>query len=102
MELGNMEGGAKPGRDGQVFIAIEVAAFQPLDEVRRRAAAISPQIRTNRRCPGVDRLYPPGLLEAEFEQERVKTGIPPNSETIADIASTAQRLGMSPFETYAA
>ncbi|MGH7160987.1 MAG: Ldh family oxidoreductase, partial [Acetobacteraceae bacterium] len=28
-ELGNMVAGARPGRDGHAFIAIDVAAFQP-------------------------------------------------------------------------
>ena len=100
-ELGNMEDGAKPGHDGQIFIAIEAAAFQPLDEMRRRVDAISRQIQTSRRGARVDRLYPPGLLEAEFERERSKTGIPLNDETIADIAKTAQKLGVSTFDTYA-
>jgi LDH2 family malate/lactate/ureidoglycolate dehydrogenase len=101
-QLGNMEDGAQSGRDGQVFIAIEAAAFQPLDEIRRRVDAISREIRTSRRRAGVDRLYPPGLLEAAFEKERAKTGIPLNDETIADLAKTAQGLGVSAFNTSAA
>ena len=101
-ELGNMEEGAKPGRDGQVFAAIEAAAFQPLDEVRCRVDAVSRQIRTSRRAAGVDQLYPPGRLEAEFERERARTGIPLNDETISDIEKTAQRLRVSSFDAYAA
>ena len=97
--LGNMEDGAKPGRDGQIFMAIEVAAFQPLDGVRRRVDAVSRQIRTSRREAGADQLYPPGRLEAEFELERLRTGIPLNDETIMNIEKAAQRLKVPSFDT---
>lgn len=93
-ELGNMVDGAKPGHDGQIFIAIEAAAFQPLGELRRRVDAVSRQIQSSRRASGTARLYPPGLLEAEFERTRLVTGIPLNNETLTDLAETAESLGV--------
>jgi hypothetical protein len=39
-----MVDGAKPGHDGQIFIAIEAPAFQTLDLLRRRVDGISRQI----------------------------------------------------------
>lgn len=93
-ELGNMEDGAKPGCDGHIFIAIDAAAFQPLDALRRRVDAISRQIQDSRRASGADQLYPPGLLEAEFEQTRLASGIPLNNETLAQLAKSAESLGV--------
>jgi len=34
------------------------------------------------------------LLEAEFERTSLATGIPLNNETLADLAETAERLGV--------
>jgi LDH2 family malate/lactate/ureidoglycolate dehydrogenase len=93
-ELGNMVEGPKAGQDGHIFMAIDVAAFQPITVVKSRVDNISRQIQTSRRRAGVDRLYPPGLLEAEFEQKYAVEGIPLNNETIAGIRDAARRLGI--------
>ena len=61
---------------------------------KERVDAISRQIRDSRRRPGVDRLYPPGLLEWEFERRYAEEGIPLNDVTIAGIRDAARRLGI--------
>ncbi|HUC18167.1 MAG TPA: Ldh family oxidoreductase [Acetobacteraceae bacterium] len=93
-ELGNMEEGPRPGQDGHVFIAINIASFLPVASFKERADAISRQIRLSRRRDGVDRLYPPGLMEAEFARRYAVEGIPLNQETIAGILTSAARLGV--------
>jgi LDH2 family malate/lactate/ureidoglycolate dehydrogenase len=95
LESGNMEEGAYPGRDGQFCAAIRVDAFRPLEEVRARADAVSRQIQAARRAEGVERLYPPGLLEAEFERRYAAEGIPLNAQTIAGIREAAEGLGVA-------
>jgi LDH2 family malate/lactate/ureidoglycolate dehydrogenase len=94
-ELGNMIDGPQPGKDGHIFIAIDIAAFQPLDVFKRRVDVISRQIQSSRRRTGVKRLYPPGLLEAEFERRYAAEGIPLNEETIAGIEAAARRVGIA-------
>ena len=94
-ELGNMIEGPKPGKDGHTFIAIDIAAFQPVDAFKQRVDAISRQVQSSRRREGVDRLYPPGLLEAEFERRYAVEGIPLNDETIAGIRAAARRVGIT-------
>jgi LDH2 family malate/lactate/ureidoglycolate dehydrogenase len=93
-ELGNMIEGPKPGKDGHIFIAIDIAAFQPLDVVKERADGIGRHIRSSRKRQGVDRLYTPGLLEAEFEQRYAREGIPLNAETLSGIRAAAERFGI--------
>lgn len=93
-ELGNMETGPTAGKDGHLFIAIDVAGFQPVDQFKRRVDKISREIRASRRRKGVERLYPPGLLEAEFE-DRYATGIPLNEETLAGIRDAGLAIGIS-------
>jgi LDH2 family malate/lactate/ureidoglycolate dehydrogenase len=94
-ELGNMVDGPKAGQDGHLFMAIDIAAFQPADAFKRRVDAISRQIQDSRRRGGVDRLYPPGLLEAEFERSYATDGIPLNDETLAGIRDAGRRLGVA-------
>jgi LDH2 family malate/lactate/ureidoglycolate dehydrogenase len=94
-ELGDMTSGAKPGYDGQFFMAIEIAAFAPLADVRNRVDTVSRQIQTGRRAAAVERLYPPGLLEAEFEQRYRAEGIPLNAATLDDILNAARIVGQS-------
>ena len=93
LESGNMVDGAYVGRDGQFCMAIRVDAFQPLPLFRERADKVSREIRAGRRRAGVDRLYPPGLLEAEFQQRYALEGIPLNEETLSGIEQAAARLG---------
>lgn len=93
-ELGNMVDGPKPGQDGHIFMAIDVKAFQPVDVFKGRVDGISRQIQSSRRRAGVERLYPPGLLEAEFEQKYAVEGIPLNDETISGIRDAARRFGI--------
>jgi LDH2 family malate/lactate/ureidoglycolate dehydrogenase len=94
-ELGNMVDGAKAGHDGHLFGAIEIAAFQPVATFKQRVDAISRQIQQSRPRAGVNRLYPPGLLEAEFERRYAVEGIPLNDETIAGIRRAARRVGIA-------
>ena len=93
-ELGNMVDGARPGHDGHLFMAIDIAAFQPVDAVRRRVDAASREISGSRRRAGVERVYPPGLLEHEFAQRYATEGIPLNAETLEGIRAAGRGLGL--------
>ena len=91
-----MTDGPKPGQDGHIFAAIDIAAFQPVAEFKRRVDMISREIQGSRRRAGVERLYLPGLLEAEFERRYAIEGIPLNDETLAGIRDAAKR-NVAPF-----
>jgi LDH2 family malate/lactate/ureidoglycolate dehydrogenase len=94
-ELGNMVDGPATGRDGHLFIAIDIAAFQPVDAFRRRVDGIARQIAGSRRRAGVDALYPPGRLEHDLAERYATEGIPLNDETLAGIRAAAHRCGLS-------
>jgi len=93
-ELGDMIDGPHAGHDGHLFIAMDVASFQPVDLFKARVDAISRQIRQSRRRAGVERLYPPGMLEAEFQERYASEGIPLNEETITGIRAAGKRVGV--------
>jgi LDH2 family malate/lactate/ureidoglycolate dehydrogenase len=94
-ELGNMVDGPIAGKDGHLFIAVNVASFQPVTTFKKRVDAISVQIQRSRRRKGIERLYPPGLLEAEFEKRYEVEGIPLNEETLAGIRAVGRKVGVS-------
>ena len=53
-ELGDMTAGPKPGHDGHFFAALEISAFQPLDEVKARVEFDQPSNPTERLVELVD------------------------------------------------
>jgi LDH2 family malate/lactate/ureidoglycolate dehydrogenase len=95
LESGNMVDGAVAGVDGQFFLAIDVAAFEDPARFEARVDGIVREVHASRRAPGVDRLYVPGEMEAEFEARHRRDGIPLNAATLAGIATEARRLGVA-------
>jgi LDH2 family malate/lactate/ureidoglycolate dehydrogenase len=94
-EAGTLETGAVAGQDGQFVLAINVAAFTDIVEFKLRMDGILEKIVTSRRMAGVERVYYPGLMEHEMEQERRRMGIPLNDQTLADVVRHAEKLGVA-------
>ena len=92
-ELGDLARGAAPGRDGHFSLVINIAAFQPVDEVRSRVDRILQEIRESRRVAGVDRLHSPGELGDFLDREYSLNGIPLNRETLAGVRKSAEQVG---------
>jgi LDH2 family malate/lactate/ureidoglycolate dehydrogenase len=91
-ELGNMVDGPRAGKDGQFFMAINIAAFTPLDEFKRRLDAVIDEMRASRRREGVDRILVPGEIERDFESEYGRYGVLLAAETVNDLVRTAAAL----------
>jgi len=95
LESGNMIDGAVAGSDGQFFLAIDVASFEDPVRFGARADVIVRQVHDARRAPGVDRLYVPGEMEAEFTDAYLREGIPLNAQTLADLAALVRSRGVA-------
>jgi LDH2 family malate/lactate/ureidoglycolate dehydrogenase len=95
LESGNMIDGAVAGSDGQFFLAIDVASFEDPVRFGARADVIVRQVHDARRAPGVDRLYVPGEMEAEFTDAYRREGIPLNAQTLADLAALVRSRGVA-------
>lgn len=93
-ESGNMVDGATPGADGQFYLAINVSAFRDIADFAGHVDRIARQYRDSRRADGVERLYLPGDLEAEFAERNRRDGIPLNDEAVALIVEAGTRLGV--------
>ena len=93
-ELGNMADGPQAGHDGHFFMALRVAAFEEPGLFKQRMDQIIRQIRNSRQAPGVDRIFPPGHLEADTEQRYRRDGIPLNSATVHGVNQAAAQGGV--------
>jgi LDH2 family malate/lactate/ureidoglycolate dehydrogenase len=93
-ELGNIHDGPRPGEDGHLFMALNVAGFERLEHFTARIDGIIRQLRQSRRAAGVERLYAPGELEAETAARYRAAGIPLNAVTLAGIIEAAERWGI--------
>jgi LDH2 family malate/lactate/ureidoglycolate dehydrogenase len=91
-ELGNMIDGAKPGRDGHFFMAINVAFFEDVAAFKHRVDAIAEHVHTSRRSSGIDTLYTPGEIERRIFRDYAANGILLATDTINGILSAAEEL----------
>ena len=93
-DYGDMVNGPVAGADGQFFLALDVASFEEVDRFKRRIDGIIRAIHASRKAPGVERLYLPGEMEANFEASYREAGIPLNDATLGDIAKVARPRGV--------
>ena len=93
LESGNMVDGAKPGVDGQFFLAIDVGAFVDLATFKSRVDGVVRQLRSCRPAPGAT-VYTPGQIEAQLEADYRANGIPLTVTTLNGILRTAEKLGV--------
>jgi LDH2 family malate/lactate/ureidoglycolate dehydrogenase len=92
-ELGDLERGPDPGRDGHFLLAIKIAAFEDVGRFKRRVDAAIRELRGARLAPGFDRIYAPGEKEVETELAYRIEGIPLDGETLAGLRWAAQEVG---------
>jgi LDH2 family malate/lactate/ureidoglycolate dehydrogenase len=93
-ESGNMVDGATPGRDGQFYLALNIAAFEDVATFKARMDKIIREYRGTRLAAGVRRVFVPGEMEAELERRQRKEGVPLNEATVPGIRAVARRLGV--------
>ena len=91
-ESGNMVDGAKVGRDGHFFAAVDISAFEELDRLKVRVDGIIDEVHRSPRREGVTRLFVPGEIEADLEADYGRNGILLAGTTVDDIAVAAAAL----------
>ncbi len=93
-ELGSLEAGPNPGRDGQLMMAIDIAAFEDVTSFKERVDTIVRQIHDSRPRGGVTRVLIPGEPEIEAEKRFRREGIPIADVALNALAGTAAKLGV--------
>ncbi|MGE5483809.1 MAG: Ldh family oxidoreductase [Ignavibacteriales bacterium] len=70
---------------GNFLAAVSVESFMPPAEFFERMESFAAQVKGVARAPGVERVYLPGEIEWEAEQERSSGGIPLSDEVLRDL-----------------
>jgi len=97
--LSGMGAALQPGyraNQGTVLVAMNIEAFQPLDEFRAMVADFARQVKATQRAPDCAEILLPGEPEWRCKAERGRTGIPLPDKTWQRIEETAASLGLRP------
>jgi len=81
---------------GHFFMAFDLAAFGPREEVLKRIDAVVERIRNSAPAPGFDRVMVPGEGGANRMQDRLTGGIPMSGASVGKLDELAARLGIDP------
>lgn len=92
-ESGNMIDGPRTGRDGQFYMALDIAAFEDVERFKQRMDGIIREYRGTRLAEGVERVYVPGEMEDIIERRSRQDGVPLNEETVRNLTEAAGRVG---------
>jgi LDH2 family malate/lactate/ureidoglycolate dehydrogenase len=82
---------------GQAIVAIDIAAFGPVSEFKRKVDDVARQMRGSARLPGVERIWLPGEQSQAERAERTAKGIPLPTPLRAQLDRLAQELGITPL-----
>lgn len=83
------------GDQGTVLTAVNIAAFQAVEEFKRNVAEFAAHLKATPRAAGFDEILLPGELEWRTRRERLRTGIPLPEATWTKIQATAATAGIT-------
>ena len=89
----------KAGNVTHFFAAIRIEALLPFDQFRGAVNALCAFLRASPKAANVERIWMPGEIEFEREQEHRKEGIPLLPERYAELSELAKRFGIPEMET---
>jgi LDH2 family malate/lactate/ureidoglycolate dehydrogenase len=92
-ESGNMVEGPQFGRDGQFYMALDIAAFEDVARFKQRMDKIIREYRSTRLAEGVERVYVPGEIEDTIERRNRRDGVPLNEQTVRNLTEAARSVG---------
>jgi len=81
--------------DGSLFIALNVAAFRPIEEFKTEVTEFAKFLKSSRPAAGFKEVLYPGEIEWRNAQERLRTGIPIDDATWKTIQDLAGSLEVS-------
>jgi LDH2 family malate/lactate/ureidoglycolate dehydrogenase len=79
---------------GHFVLALNIAAFMPVSDFKRRMDQRIRSIKDSERLPGVDEILMPGERELTLERERRAHGIPLSVAVLDQVAAVAKELGV--------
>ena len=94
-ELGGIRFRGKPVQVSQMFLAVDIARFMPLDEFRARMDRLIRMIKSAAPARGFSEVLVAGEPEWRMEDERRRSGIPVGHGTWKALCDAADRLGVA-------
>jgi LDH2 family malate/lactate/ureidoglycolate dehydrogenase len=94
-ELGGIRIQGQPMRTSQLFLAIDVARFMPLDEFQRRIRTLVDMVKSSQTAKGFDEVLVAGEPEWRIEEQRRRDGIPLSDGVRQNLLQAAERLGVA-------
>lgn len=82
---------------GHFFVALDVEAFMPLEEFRRRMGDREQQTRGSRAVPGSEAVFMPGDLEAAKHHMQSRDGISISKAVHDELIALAGHVGVAPL-----
>ncbi|MGA3097088.1 MAG: Ldh family oxidoreductase [Bryobacteraceae bacterium] len=95
-EVGGIRTVGRPMRTGQIYLAIDVARFLPIETFTARMEELVRTIKATPTGPGYDEVLVAGDPEWRTETERRRNGIPINDGNWRDMLKAAERVGVAP------
>jgi LDH2 family malate/lactate/ureidoglycolate dehydrogenase len=79
---------------GHLFIALDIAVFQPLDDFHARMEQMISDLKSAPLAPGFSEVFYPGEIEARNDVDNRARGLLLPEDTLVDLEKTADRLGL--------
>jgi len=96
-DVGGIRIQGKPTRISQMFMAIDVSRFMPVEQFTWRMEWLVSKVKSAAPAKGYDEVMVAGDPEWRAEAERRKTGIPLGDGTCEALEQTAGRFGVAPL-----
>jgi len=80
--------------DGSLFIAINVAAFRPVEEFKDEVTGFAHYLKSSRPAHGFKEVMYPGEIEGLTMRDRLKTGVPIEDDTWAAVSKLAASVSV--------
>jgi len=95
-EVGGIRFRGKLVRASQMFLAIDVARYMPLEEFTARMERLVAQVKSTPPAPGYDEVLVAGDPEWRTEAERLRNGVPVSEDNWQRLIDTAARVHIAP------
>lgn len=83
------------GNTSFCFLAIDYGIFGDKKEIRQRVSALLQELRDSPKAEGHTRIYSHGEKEVESKNDKIKTGIPVNDQTLIELKMIGERCGLT-------
>jgi LDH2 family malate/lactate/ureidoglycolate dehydrogenase len=93
-ELGGIRVQGQPMRTSQLFLAIDVGRFMPLEEFQKRMQTLVAMTKSSKAAAGYDEVLVAGDAEWRAEEQRRRDGIPLSDGVWQNLTEAARKLAV--------